>query len=158
MKFLKNKKFLPYFFVIFLTSFLLGVIFSFQVGKNIMSDLLKSKTYVVTGESTYEESDLDLTRVLEAYYFLEREYFDTSVIKKNDLVESAIKWMVDWLWDKHSEYMTKKETKNFNEALSWDFEWIGAVVEKVELWVAIERILKGSPAKKFGLLKWDILI
>ena len=101
MKFLKNKKFLPYFFVIFLTSFLLGVIFSFQVGKNIMSDLLKSKTYVVTGESTYEESDLDLTRVLEAYYFLEREYFDTSVIKKNDLVESAIKWMVDWLWDKH---------------------------------------------------------
>jgi len=123
MKFLKNKKFLPYFFVIFLTSFLLGVIFSFQVGKNIMSDLLKSKTYVVTGESTYEESDLDLTRVLEAYYFLEREYFDTSVIKKNDLVESAIKWMVDWLWDKHSEYMTKKETKNFNEALSWDFEW-----------------------------------
>ena len=54
--------------------------------------------------------------------------------------------------------MTKKETKNFNEALSWDFEWIGAVVEKVELWVAIERILKGSPAKKFGLLKWDILI
>jgi len=123
-----------------------------------MSDLLKSKTYVVTGESTYEESDLDLTRVLEAYYFLEREYFDTSVIKKNDLVESAIKWMVDWLWDKHSEYMTKKETKNFNEALSWDFEWIGAVVEKVELWVAIERILKGSPAKKFGLLKWDILI
>jgi len=158
MKILKNKKILPYFFVIFLTSFLLGVIFSFQIGKNIVDDLLKSKTYVVTGESTYEENDLDLTRVLEAYFYLKREYYDSDVIKKNDLVESAIKWMVDWLWDKHSEYMTKKETKNFHEALSWDFEWIGAVVEKVELWVMIERILKGSPAKNFGLLKGDILI
>ena len=158
MKILKNKKILPYFFVIFLTSFLLGVIFSFQIGKNIVDDLLKSKTYVVTGESTYEENDLDLTRVLEACFYLKREYYDSDVIKKNDLVESAIKWMVDWLWDKHSEYMTKKETKNFHEALSWDFEWIGAVVEKVELWVMIERILKGSPAKNFGLLKGDILI
>ena len=158
MKILKNKKILQYFFVIFLTSFLLGVIFSFQIGKNIVDDLLKSKTYVVTGESTYEENDLDLTRVLEAYFYLKREYYDSDVIKKNDLVESAIKWMVDWLWDKHYEYMTKKETKNFHEALSWDFEWIGAVVEKVELWVMIERILKGSPAKNFGLLKGDILI
>jgi|GEM_PF-4906147 hypothetical protein len=91
MKILKNKKILPYFFVIFLTSFLLGVIFSFQIGKNIVDDLLKSKTYVVTGESTYEENDLDLTRVLEAYFYLKREYYDSDVIKKNDLVESAIK-------------------------------------------------------------------
>jgi carboxyl-terminal processing protease len=66
--------------------------------------------------------------------------------------------MVESLWDKHSEFMTISETERFNQALSWDFEWIWAVVEKNPLWVQIERIIKWSPAKKYWLFKDDIII
>jgi C-terminal processing protease CtpA/Prc len=40
-------------------------------------------------------------------------------VKEDELIESAIKGMTDGLWDKHSEYLTKKEAKSFHEALSW---------------------------------------
>ena len=74
------------------------------------------------------------------------------------LVDSAIKWLVEWLWDKHSQFFNTKETKKFNDMLSWDFEWIWAVVDKNELWVTIERIIKWSPAKKYWLKAKDIII
>jgi hypothetical protein len=91
MKIFKNRKIFPYFFVIFLTSFLLGIIFSFQIAKNVMNDLLKNQTYVTTQGVNYDEGELDLTRVLEAYYYLKREYYNLEAIKNEDLIESAIK-------------------------------------------------------------------
>jgi len=66
--------------------------------------------------------------------------------------------MVESLGDKHSEFMTPEVTEKFNQALSGDFEGIGAVVEKVPLGVKVERILKGSPAKKYDVRAKDIII
>lgn len=54
--------------------------------------------------------------------------------------------------------MSPDINKKFQEALSGDFEGIGAVVEKVPLGVQVERILKGSPAKDAGILAGDILM
>lgn len=104
------------------------------------------------------ENELNLDAFWNVYSIIKEEYYSKDTIKKEELVEWAIKWIVDSLWDKHSEYMTKEETTRFNEALSWDFEWIWAVVEKSPLWVSIERIIKWSPAKNYWLLQGDIII
>ena len=153
----KNKNNFSLFFVIFLTSFLLWIIFSFNIAKNIDSELLKTNNNSSIS-SVLWKSDLDLTKFYEVYNLIKMNNYDANTINKQDLVDSAIKWLVDWLWDKHSEYMTEDETKKFNEVLSWDFEWIWAVVEKNPMWVIIDRIIKGSPAKAFGLKSWDIII
>lgn len=42
--------------------------------------------------------------------------------------------------------------------LTGDFEGIGAIVEKHELGVKVDRVLSGSPAKKYGVLSKDIII
>lgn len=68
-----------------------------------------------------------------------------------------IKGMVDSLGDKHSTYFDIDETKKFNEALSGDFEGIGAVVDKSEFGVSVKQILAGSPAKEAGILNGDII-
>jgi hypothetical protein len=73
------------------------VIISFQIGKNIVDDLLKNKSYVTTQGSTYEESDIDMTKILEAYLYIKREYYDTDIVKEDELIESAIKGMTDGL-------------------------------------------------------------
>lgn len=157
MKNVKNKKNLLMVFVIILTSFLIWVIFSFSIKKNITHNLWKSDFYVNCEDWAHYEWGINLAKFLEAYSYLKKEYYDSSIINEKDIIESAIKWMVDWLWDKHSEYLTKTQTKTFNDTLSWDFEWIWAVVKKVELGVQIDRIIKGSPAKESWLLQWDIL-
>lgn len=145
------------FFIIFLTSFLLWVIFSFNIGNIIEKDLLKTieKTTII---NKIETSGLDMDKFWEVYSLIKNNNYDSSGINKEELVDSAIKWLVDWLWDKHSEYLSVSETQKFNEVLSWDFEWIWAVVEKNEIWVLIDRIIKWSPSKKYWLKSWDIII
>jgi carboxyl-terminal processing protease len=70
----------------------------------------------------------------------------------------ATKWLVESLWDKFSEFMPPEENKQFSQALSWDFEWIWAVVDKNEIWVIVDRLIKGSPALKNDIRKWDIIM
>ncbi len=146
-------------FIIFLTSFLIGVIFSFNVAIKINSNLLKSQNNWDILDVITNNGNLDLTEFWEVYSIIkEKFYTNGETIEKETLVEWAIKWMVEALWDKHSEYMSIEETERFTASLSWDFEWIWAVVEKTVLWVKIERIIKWSPAKKYWLLKDDIII
>lgn len=153
----KNKNNFARFFIIFLTSFLLWMIFAFNYGQNLNKELLKK---VETAEMLWilEDKELDLTKFWEVYNLIKLNNYDSNWINKEELLDSAIKWLVDWLWDKHSEFMTNSETEKFNSVLSWDFEWIWAVVEKNELWVFVDRIIKWSPAKKFGVLSGDIII
>lgn len=153
----KNKNNFSRFFIVFLTSFLLGVIFSFYISKNVDNELLKNNySWNILVNSTTK--DLDLTKFWEVYNLIKINNYNAEWYSKEKLVDSAIKGMVEWLWDKHSEYFDLEETKKFNEVLSWDFEWIWAVIEKNVLWVKIERIIKWSPAKKYWLKSGDVII
>lgn len=66
--------------------------------------------------------------------------------------------MVEALWDPHSEFMDPETTKKFDELLSGDFEGIGAVIEKHPLGVSVDRIIKGSPAKKYDIRSGDVIM
>ena len=82
-------------------------------------------------------------------------------IKQNagKLSEAAIDGMVKELKDPYSEYMTKDETKSFNEDVSGDFVGIGAEMQK-DKQIMITSPMKDSPAEKpvsnqkMLLLKW----
>lgn len=151
----KNKNNFWLFFIIFLTSFLLWVIFSLQIDKILNSNMLKSNNL----PSIYSDNNtLNLTKYWAVYDLIKREYFDTNTINNNEILEKSVYWLVEWLGDKHSSYLNKEENQSFNESLSWDFEWIWAVVEVHPLWVQIDRIIKWSPAKNYDLRTWDILI
>lgn len=94
----------------------------------------------------------------EALDIIYNKYYSANSISKKEIVYGMIKWAVDSLKDKHSEFFNIDETKKFNETLSGDFEWIGAVIVKSDFWVLIERIIAGSPAKEYWLLAGDIII
>lgn len=141
-------------FIIILTSFLAGV------GMTQSIHLFWTQLFNKSVDSHFflNQNDLDLTAFWEVYKIIENDFYASWAIEKKDLVEWAIEWMVHALWDKHSEFMNPDVTQKFNESLSGDFEWIGAVVEKAPLWVIVERVIKGSPAKKYDVRPWDIII
>lgn len=95
-------------------------------------------------ESILWKNDLDLEKFWEVYSLLKQKYYSSEEVDKKTLVDWAISGLVKAVWDKHSEFLTKDEAEKFNEVLSWDFEGIWAVVEKVDFWVKIERVLKWS--------------
>lgn len=144
-------------FIIFLTSFVLWIIFTAFIGNYTNIALLKTKNYQI--ESTLDDQlNVDLSKYDSVFNLIKNYYYDIDNLTNTWLIDWSINWLVDWIWDKHSDYLTKEEYIQFNENLSWDFEWIWAVIELHPLWVQIDRILKWSPAKSNDLRTWDIII
>ncbi len=150
----KNKISFSIFLTSILTFFLLWIFLAEPVSDLYVKNINKSDINIFNSK----KQDLDLTKFWKAYFLLKERHYSLEWIKKQDLVDWAIIWMINAIWDDYSHYMTKEEALSFNEILSWNFEWIWAVVEKNPFWVKIDRILKGSPAKKYWLLKNDIII
>jgi len=145
------------FFYVFLTSFILGILFCYYFGSTIgISPWERSSGSKQTLHNTYQD-ELNLDDFWDVYNILKWEYYSAETVEKKDLEQGMIKWLVESLWDKHSEFLDPENNKKFQEVLSGDFEGIGAVVEKVPLGVQVERILKWSPAKKSGILADDII-
>ena len=153
------------FLTLLFTSFSLWIFYADAIKDFYVKNILKTQKSSFKNNSDisrpnmfWEEKDLDLEKFWEIYSTIKKDYYDVEWIKKSDLIEGMVKWLVKALWDKHSEFLTQKENEEFSKMLSGDFEGIGAVVDKLDFWVKIERVLKGSPAEKFWLLKDDIII
>ena len=148
-------------------SFLLGIvinnIFPLRVFEQKTRDFLGEKFWVKNVQIQknewikIEKSSINLDLFHEAYKEASESYYGFDSLSEKDLVAGMIKGFIGAFGDKHSEYFNIEETKKFNEVLSGDFEGIGAVIEKNDFWVIIERIIAGSPAKDAGLLSWDII-
>ena len=158
-----NKKGLKIILVLtfILTSFLLGVSSSDKIKDFYVNKILKTQNYADKNISRnnlfWNEKDLNLDNFWKIYNLIKKNYYNIDWVKKQDLVDWASKWLVEALWDKHSEFFSKKENEEFSKMMAGDFEWIGAVVDKLDFWVKIDRVLKGSPAEKFWLKKGDII-
>lgn len=105
---------------------------------------------------------------------LEKEIFSSEKIKKTikliqdysywfdkkskiDIEDAMLKSIVNSLGDKHSTYLTQKETTEFEEALRGDFEWIWAVINENPKGIKIMKVIVNSPAEKAWLKAGDIM-
>ena len=149
------------FFTSLLTFFLLWVFYADKVKDLYVKNVLESNEKNLISHETLDvfwRKDLNLENFWDAYNIIRWNYYSATETEKVRLENWAIKWLVDSLWDIHSEFLDTDETKQFNAVLSWDFEWIGAVIDKVDLWIMVERILKWSPAKEFWVRNGDIIL
>lgn len=70
----------------------------------------------------------EIKKIEYAYKTLNNDYYKKQNASK--LSEAAIDGMVKELKDPYSDFMTKDETKSFNEDVSGDFVGIGAEMQK----------------------------
>jgi len=108
---------------------------------NNQTNVLQDFNNLFTSDNKSSFSLEDLKIFNEALYLISKNYYSYDSITKKELVDWMIKWVVESLKDKHSEFFNIDETKKFNEVLSWDFEWIWAVVEKNDFWVSVDRLI-----------------
>ena len=156
MTFKKTNKFLTY-LLLFLTFFLLWIWYSYYFLQNSQNIIVKKEKEIVI-EKEKNITELNLEKYNKVYDYIKEMYYDFDEVKSEDLVESSIDWLVKWLKDPHTEYFNAKASKDFKESLSWDFEWIWAVLEKVDQWVKILSVIEESPAQKADLKDWDVIV
>ncbi|MGC9604516.1 S41 family peptidase [Staphylococcus warneri] len=102
-----------------------------------------------------KEQRANLHKIEYVYKTLNKDYYKNE--KSDKLSQAAIDGMVKELKDPYSEYMTKEQTKSFNEGVSGDFVGIGAEMQKKNDQISITSPMKGSPAEKAGIKPKDVV-
>ena len=92
-----------------------------------------------------------MEQVIDAYYFGD--------INQSKMTEGTYKGLIAGLEDPYSEYYSKEEYKSLLEDNSGKYVGIGALVSRNEKngIISIQRVFDGSPAKKAGLKRGDII-
>lgn len=149
---MKNTRFFVW--LLWILVFSAGIVFwNFQ--KFNFSQLIPEKTNITIQKQ--ENPWMDLKLLWETYGLIKDNYITFDKVSTWDLIYGMIKGMVWALKDKHTEYFNPEETKKFNEVIAGDFEGIGAVIQKNDFGVYIERLLAGSPAKEADMRAGDVV-
>ena len=90
-------------------------------------------------------------RLLDNWYF-KNDMDDPA----SEMIENAIKGMIERNGDDHTSYMTLEESQMFTESIDMSFVGIGVQYFADEN--LITRVFKDSPAEKAGILPGDIMV
>lgn len=136
-----------------------------QVGILIISILLSvGFGYSLRSAFIYEtvvpvQQASKLNRVEAIFDVLTKEWYfgRDQVDLETQLIEDAIKGMIDGTGDIHTSYMNAEEVTAFTEAINRNFVGIGVSYFDNNGTFIIERVFIGSPAEKAGVLPGDII-
>ena len=107
------------------------------------------------GNNFFQSSNNPEKKIENFYYYLKNYYVDK--IDLDSLSSEIIKDVVKRL-DPHSFYISKNDLPIVNESMRGSFEGIGVNFFFINDTVSIIRVLKGSPAEKFGLIAGDRIL
>lgn len=102
----------------------------------------------------------DVIPVCEVIDNIEKEFYsnDGNVPSKDELVETAMKAIVDSLEDPYSTYFTAEEYDDYRKSVSGSFSGIGILVNKPdENGALISKVYEDSPGEKAGLKAGDVI-
>ena len=75
----------------------------------------------------------------------------------DDVEQGSLKGMVQGLDDRFSNYLTPKETDQFNQSVSGRFEGVGMNVDQDRRGLRVLNVFEGSPAERAGIEKGDFV-
>ena len=142
-----NKSLIPFMLGVFITLiviFAVAKIGNFVVVHGDESGVIK----------TIAEEYSNLPKILDA---IDRK----SIFEFNekDAKDAALKAVVDSLGDEYSEYLTKKETDEWESYLNGEFSGIGISFQKNDKdEYQVTEVFKDSPAEKSGIKAGDIIL
>lgn len=99
----------------------------------------------------------NLKELISVYDEVVEDYYGE--INEEELLESGIKGMIDYLGDPYSSYLDKDVSKEFNEKIEGEYIGLGAEISQnlnTKI-LTVTKIFKGSPAEKSGLKVNDII-
>ena len=99
----------------------------------------------------------NLKELISVYDEVVKDYYGE--INEEELLESGIKGMIDYLGDPYSSYLDKDFSKEFNEKIEGEYVGLGAEISQnlnTKI-LTVTKIFEGSPAEKSGLKVNDII-
>lgn len=117
---------------------------------------------IVSSHETQEGTTTDIDALFEPFWATWDTLHDTypDALDDNAMMEGALSSMLESLGDPHTDYMPPDMYSAVNEAMSGEYEGIGATVRQNETTGGLElmSIMDGSPAQAAGLLPGDQIV
>lgn len=113
---------------------------------NSINDKIGKNSVTLTA---YEELYETYAHIVESY---------VNDIDEEELVDSAIQGMFNYLDDVNTEYLEQSETEALQEKLSGKYTGIGIQIQSVEGNIILQDVFDDTPASEAGLKVGDILI
>lgn len=113
-------------------------------------------TYSVVSKKYRVQEDEYTKEIIKNYNYIVDNYYDE--IEKKELVDGAIKGMIETLDDEHSSFIDEQNNTNFDKTLEGSYEGIGVEVYSSNDYIIVIRCFEGSPAYKAGIRADDKII
>ena len=119
-------------------------------------------TYIMKGNDkddiqVISEVPNELKEFITTYNNIINDYYEE--VDRDELLESGIEGMLEYLGDDYSFYMNYDESQSFNEQVEGKYTGIGVEIMVVdEDTVQISRVFEDTPASKAGLKVGDIFV
>lgn len=138
------------------TKFSLSEMLTITIISILIGVLLGSSTLYHSENITVSNNSEELEEFITTYNNISENYYDK--VKKEELLNAAIKGMINSLDDPYSEFLEKEDSTTFNESVDGEYVGIGATVSYDKTSFKIEEMSDSSPAKKAGLEIGDQII
>lgn len=101
----------------------------------------------------------EITKFSSVWNLIEESYLFGNRIDREEVIDQALKALVEALDDPYSNYMDREQSQNFNESIDGELEGIGAVIGfNDEGEVSVVSPIAGSPAEGVGLKAKDVIL
>ncbi|MBO5530610.1 MAG: S41 family peptidase [Bacilli bacterium] len=131
--------------------FILVVIIGIAIGAGITLLCLKP-----TSSVGYKKVDSTIQSIIDSYNRIKDNYYKE--IDEKELVNGAVKGMLEAIGDPYTTYMDEDLYSNFNITLNGSYEGLGVEISKQGDDIVIVGIFGDSPASKAGLKLGDKII
>jgi carboxyl-terminal processing protease len=113
-------------------------------------------SFVPAVHSRNDKYYIDLfTDVLQ---YVKSTYVDEEKADTGNLIEGALKGMLEALEDPNSAYLTAEEMKMLEEATTLRYGGVGMRISETDKGIEVSRSFPGAPAYKAGILAGDVIV
>ncbi|MBT7188714.1 MAG: S41 family peptidase [Anaerolineae bacterium] len=138
-----------------------GFAAGYLVKENVPADFLSAPTAPTPApemtDATPDELDTLFAPFWESWQIVHDSYVDQPV-DDLELMQGAIRGMLDSLGDQHTSYMDPHEFTQANSSMEGEYDGIGAWVDSTGDYLAIVSPMPGSPAEEAGLKPGDLVL
>ncbi|GBF10593.1 S41 family peptidase [Tepidibacillus infernus] len=135
---------------------LILLVLSIVLSSLVTAMVVDGNGIVINQPSGTESVPKEMNKLVDVYQTILQSYVEKK--NGNELIDGAIRGMVQSLNDPHSTYMDAKESKDFFGSLNDSFEGIGTEVTIENGKITVIAPIKGSPSEKAGIRPRDQII
>jgi carboxyl-terminal processing protease len=91
------------------------------------------------------------------FQFIQKHYADEEKVDPQNLIEGALKGLLESLDDPHSAYLTADEMRRLRDDTQGEFGGVGIFILKTAKGVEVARPIDGTPAQRAGISAGDVI-